>query len=616
MRVFKSMVSLNCLCSAVTEATHFVVVMCCVKNEKTVFSFYVYYGKGDYREVQGRPSPESTALSSRCVRSGAGRRESTTSGGPLTHGRMVAKMESCGAACLPEDGERDIPPTLEKKDNLIESDSSSSENTGTSTEESSEEEDEDEDEEEDGDTGCAQEGGGHEENAEESKNDLVPGTESDLSNGSDEMIFKLCCEKCKATQQSHGNELVTPRRISKGRFQVQLEGEGTYRCSVTGLVFEASERVLVRYSVLSWSKFSNFLGDSWRFAGPIFNVDTVNKEASALASIQFPHSICISDPENKTSFSVLHMKDNRPLIEPTVDHSGSHVKWNVTSLSPVGPIIPLSPARERHGVVLVYWLSSNGSSSSNNNNNKFHIFLAPNSSSEIQDIRKQVRGHRNRCERIVKPPQCLLNEGTYRLLSEPEGEIKPQDLTFTFAVTQMKGFFEAFFEEPPPFKLSLVEVETETTVWSSTIREEDCVIKTEKREERKRSDSRKRKSSPEEQRDPKRTRWQDESDAVKTRTWLQDMTEKQLLQLAKQLGKEWKQVGIFIDLTSKEVDDIKEAEPDVTMQKHKMLVTWKNRRQPGKATAYDLFQSVKNLDELSNEFHQILNEMITNPEAI
>lgn len=77
-------------------------------------------------------------------------------------------------------------------------------------------------------------------------------------------------------------------------FRVQLEEEGTYECSVTGLVFEASERVLVRYSVLSWSKFGAFLHDSWKFAGPIFNVDTVNKDASVLKSIQFPHSICLA----------------------------------------------------------------------------------------------------------------------------------------------------------------------------------------------------------------------------------------------------------------------------------------------------------------------------------
>lgn len=39
------------------------------------------------------------------------------------------------------------------------------------------------------------------------------------------------------------------------------------------------------------------------------------------------------------------------------------------------------------------------------------------------------------------------------------------------AVTKMKGYFEAFFEQPPPFKLSLIETITEETVWTATIRE-------------------------------------------------------------------------------------------------------------------------------------------------
>lgn len=80
------------------------------------------------------------------------------------------------------------------------------------------------------------------------------------------------------------------------------------------------------------------------------------------------------------TFSVLHIKNNRSLIEPTVDHSGSHVKWNVTSLSPVGPIIQTSQSVEHHGVVLVYKQQG----SDNNSSNSFHIYLATNSSSDIK----------------------------------------------------------------------------------------------------------------------------------------------------------------------------------------------------------------------------------------
>lgn len=46
-----------------------------------------------------------------------------------------------------------------------------------------------------------------------------------------------------------------------------------------------------------------------------------------------------------------------------------------------------------------------------------------------------------------------------------------QDLPFTLAVTKLKGYFEVFFEQPPPFKVSLVETESDQTVWSATIRE-------------------------------------------------------------------------------------------------------------------------------------------------
>ncbi|XP_037829430.1 uncharacterized protein si:dkeyp-97b10.3 isoform X2 [Kryptolebias marmoratus] len=527
---------------------------------------------------------------------------------------MVAEMASCGAACHLEDGDGDVP-ALENKDHLSESDSSSSssENGGTSAEDSSEE-DEDKNKAEDDSEGCAEGDAGEEQEgrkeakAEEREQSAEP--EAAALNGRDDR-FKLCCEKCKAIHQTHGSELVTPHRLSKGRFQLQLEEEGTYECSVTGLVFEASQRVLVRYSVLSWSKFGAFLPNSWKCAGPIFNVDTVDKDASALKSIQFPHSVCLAHPEEDMTFRVLHIKDNRPLLEPTSDHTGSHVKWNVSSLSPVGPILQTNGAVEHHGVVLVYkQLCSDANSYS------FHVYLATNSASDIKDIGKQVRGYKNRYLRIDKPPTCKLDEGTYRLLSKPEGEIKPQDLKFTLAVTKMKGYFEAFFEQPPPFKLSLIEINTEQTVWDATIREGDCVENVEKKP-RKRTICRQRSSSPsEEETACKRPRWQDESDGLKAvMPQDQDLSDKQLLRVSKQLGMEWKQVAIFLGLEYRELDDIQAAEKEVNMQKLKMLLVWKKRRRPGEATAAHLLKNLEEVEEVPNEVYQILKDMSDNRAA-
>lgn len=500
-------------------------------------------------------------------------------------------MASCGASACKEEGDGNVPAPEDKDNNQNESDSSSSDNTESSDDSSGDEDNEDKTVTETDDQTAA--------------NGSKVCSEVNGHTRKEDRPVKFCCEKCKAIQQSHGNELVTPSRIAKGKLQVKLEGEGTYECTVTGLVFEASEPVVVRYSVLSWTRFGAFLQDSWRFAGPIFNVDTVNKDASVLKSIQFPHSVCLADPDSDRRFSVLHIKDQRPIIEPTVDHSGSHVKWNVTSLSPVGPIIQTSHSVEHHGVVLIYKQVA-----ISNNCHSFHIYLATNSPSDIKDIRNQVRGYKNRYISIEKPPTCKLDEGTYRLLCEPEGEVKPQELKFTLAVTKMKGYFEAFFEQPPPFKMSLIETSTDATVWSATIREGDCVDPEKK--PRKRTNSRQRSSSPsEEETNCKKSRWEDQTDGGKTaKTPVLDMSERQLLQVAKRLGKEWKQVAIYLDLSSRDLDDIQAVEKDVTMQKLKMLVEWKSRRGSGQATPTHLWTSIKDLDDLPLEIVQALEDMM------
>lgn len=89
-------------------------------------------------------------------------------------------------------------------------------------------------------------------------------------------------------------------------------------------------------------------------------------------------------------------------------------------------------------------------------------------------------------------------------------------------------------------------------------------------------------------------------------TQCRDMSDKQLLVVAKRLGKEWKQVAIFLGLTARDLDEIQAAEKDVTMQKLKMLVEWKNRQRAGEATVYHLWKSLEELDDLPNEVHQTL----------
>ena len=91
-----------------------------------------------------------------------------------------------------------------------------------------------------------------------------------------------------------------------------------------------------------------------------------------------------TEPEHELSFSVLHVKGSDANIEPTVYFTASHVKWRVSSLSPVGPIIP-SPQHVKHdGAVVVY------KEGDYQEQFCFHVFLALNTEPEIKVTRQRV----------------------------------------------------------------------------------------------------------------------------------------------------------------------------------------------------------------------------------
>ncbi|MEQ2280544.1 hypothetical protein AMECASPLE_020966 [Ameca splendens] len=98
--------------------------------------------------------------------------------------------------------------------------------------------------------------------------------------------------------------------------------------------------------------------------------------------------------------------------------------------------------------------------------------------------------------------------------------------------------------------------------------------------------------------------------AESTNSQVQDLSEKQLLQISKMFGSEWMQVAIYLGLMYKDLEDIKETQSDVTMQKFKMLVKWKNGRNRGEATANDLWDGVKDLDDLPSEVQRLLQDLM------
>ncbi|CAL8332870.1 unnamed protein product [Boreogadus saida] len=108
--------------------------------------------------------------------------------------------------------------------------------------------------------------------------------------------------------------------------------------------------------------------------------------------------------------------------------------------------------------------------------------------------------------------------------------------------------------------------------------------------------------------------------SVETRQLLsgQNLSDKQLLEVAQTLGQEWEQAALQLGLKTKDLDDIKAEHRSVAMQKLMMLVMWRRRRPPGEATAQDLLRGLEDLEDLpdntplslSGELQRIRSEFV------
>ncbi|CAL8345240.1 unnamed protein product [Boreogadus saida] len=369
-----------------------------------------------------------------------------------------------------------------------------------------------------------------------------------------------------------------------------------------GLVFEVSEQALVRYSVLCWSKFSEFLPDSWRPAGSIYDVNVVDKDPSVLKLIHFPHSLCLTDPERELRFSVLHVKEQHGYIESAVDFTASHVKWRVSSLCPVGSIIPSSQHEENHGAVLVF------KEHDHQEQFCFHVFVAPNTQSMIMAIEAQVLSSGKKMIKMYKSATfSSLKEKVYRLISNPEAEIIPLQQEFCTEAVEMKGFFEAIFDQPLTFQLFLMDKDQE--LWTAKITKGDWegkkVLKPSKRTKEQHTGEKKK----------SRCEVMPNNNPLLPDTNRgQALTTKQLLQVAQTLGQEWEEVAINLDQSITDLDGIKEGGKNVNMIKLKMLELWKRRtiEDNRQATAQDLLTGLKGMT-IPSETRDLLKGYVLNP---
>ncbi|XP_040469571.1 uncharacterized protein LOC121096965 isoform X2 [Falco naumanni] len=410
----------------------------------------------------------------------------------------------------------------------------------------------------------------------------------------------LPCEHCR--NENDQKEQVTPRRLSGGQYVARLDAEGTYQCSLTGLIFEVTGPVKITYSLLSWSKYASLVEKPWIVGGPLFDVRC--DSAPALTSIQFPHSLCLGDHGAGMAFKVLHIKGEGAAIEPSADYSASHVKWLVSSLSPVGPLIQSQEPVQYHGAVILYKVIDEHPSLS------FRVYVATNNDSFIKDIAKAVKHSNKKFIKIDKPPVCqkLLQKGKkYRLICEPEAEITPEEIEFVDgSLLKLKSYIEVYLEKPDDFTLSLVELESEATVWKAKLRESDWIHYDQNKNEQKRSavSVKKRKLAlsilKEDEICGKKQKTSNPADGIETK----NLTDQQLMVIAKLFGRQWREIAIeCLQMEMKDIEQIQATEEEVNMQKFLVLSKWRDREQSN-GTAEALYRSLR--EKVSYEILQAL----------
>ncbi|KAM6064553.1 uncharacterized protein LJ206_013313 isoform 2-T2 [Theristicus caerulescens] len=362
------------------------------------------------------------------------------------------------------------------------------------------------------------------------------------------------CEHCR--NENDKKEQVTPRRLSGGQHVVQLDAEGTYQCSLTGLIFEVTGAVKITYSLLSWSKYASLVEKPWIVGGPLFDVRC--DSALALTSIQFPHSLCLGDHGAGMAFKVLHIKGQGAAIEPSADYSASHVKWLVSSLSPVGPLIQTQEPVQYHGVVILYKVVDEHPSLS------FRVYVATNNDSFIKEI-EFIDG----------------------------------------SLLKLKSYIEVYLEKPDDFTLSLVELESDATVWKAKLRESDWIHYDQNKNEQKRSTVGVKKRKP-----AITILEEDElcSKKQKTANTAENLTDQQLMGIAKLLGRQWREIFIeCLRVEMKDIEQIQATEKEVNMQKFLVLSKWRDREQSN-GTAETLYRSLRG--KVPYEVEQVLQDFL------
>ncbi|XP_063060696.1 NACHT, LRR and PYD domains-containing protein 1 homolog [Engraulis encrasicolus] len=320
----------------------------------------------------------------------------------------------------------------------------------------------------------------------------------------------------------------------------------------------------------------------YRPAGPLLEIKLLSGK---LEEVYLPHSLCLggSDPAVLgDAVRALHGNDSSVSLE-MCELSRFHARLLVKQFSLREIVWNMGIPVKTHCDVLIHEYCPQPL--------VLNTFLLPSPSSVKEAVQKSLGG-----SAIVKSPpnKSLWIDSTVKLSASPETEITPSEVLISYR--NPPTFFEMCLKNPSQDYKMKMKTPEDCTVWEAVLRQGADYHRTQQCADTPHIPG----SHTELQ------SWQ-----VTARTPMSDVTEEQLMKLAKLMGGEWKQVGIgYLGVSKQELDKIQASEDDSTMQRFCMLDLWRMKNK-GKAGLREL-RNCLDEDDVPNTVRDCLEEMLMN----
>ncbi|XP_016518370.1 NACHT, LRR and PYD domains-containing protein 1b allele 2-like [Poecilia formosa] len=255
-------------------------------------------------------------------------------------------------------------------------------------------------------------------------------------------------------------------------YSLQSEA-GLFECSVSGLRWFCSERVVFRYRFCSWDgHMERMESRGYRPAGPLLDISLIT---GRMTEVFLPHWICVDDVRKPLEqFAVLHMDDCGDAVEKVSEVSPSHVKLAEPVFSPRAVLMRAGFPVKVYCNMLLY-----------RTNTAFltlHVYLIPRDPALQQEMDQRETSYGYKVIRKPDPDMPLKMFDDFVLTADLESaEVCPERLKLRYNPTR-PNFFEVYIKNPETdFQMKLLQAKQLNPVWTCALRKDEY----QKTEERK-----------------------------------------------------------------------------------------------------------------------------------